>query len=119
ASKPTSEPAPRDDQNPRRRDPGRRRPTAFPARSMTTDSLDLFADQPPTPPAPPDDAGAEAGDDGTLALDRYAERAYLAYAMSVVKSRALPQVEDGLKPVQRRILYAMSEMRLSSSAKHV
>ena len=39
--------------------------------------------------------------------------------MSVVKARALPQVEDGLKPVQRRILYAMSEMRLSSGAKHV
>ncbi|NMF98589.1 DNA topoisomerase IV subunit A, partial [Aromatoleum toluolicum] len=58
-------------------------------------------------------------DDGTLALDRYAERAYLAYAMSVVKSRALPQVEDGMKPVQRRILYAMNEMRLSATSKHV
>jgi topoisomerase-4 subunit A len=34
--------------------------------------------------------------------------------MSVVKARALPQVEDGLKPVQRRILFAMNEMRLSS-----
>ncbi|HMY79157.1 MAG TPA: DNA topoisomerase IV subunit A, partial [Thauera aminoaromatica] len=44
---------------------------------------------------------------------------YLAYAMSVVKSRALPQVEDGLKPVQRRILFAMNEMRLSSTSKHV
>jgi len=54
-----------------------------------------------------------------LPLDAYAERAYLAYAMSVVKSRALPQVEDGLKPVQRRILYAMNEMRLAASAKHV
>ena len=49
------------------------------------------ADQPP-PPAPPADPEREPGDDGTLALDRYAERAYLAYAMSVVKSRALPQV---------------------------
>jgi topoisomerase-4 subunit A len=39
--------------------------------------------------------------------------------MSVVKSRALPQVEDGLKPVQRRILHAMNEMRLPASAKHV
>ena len=39
--------------------------------------------------------------------------------MSVVRGRALPQVEDGLKPVQRRILYAMNEMRLASSAKHV
>ncbi len=76
------------------------------------------ADQPP-PPAPPADPEREPGDDGTLALDRYAERAYLAYAMSVVKSRALPQVEDGLKPVQRRILFAMNEMRLSSTSKHV
>ncbi len=84
------------------------------------DTLDLFS-APPAPPAPPaDDApGANPPDDGSLALDRYAERAYLAYAMSVVKSRALPQVEDGLKPVQRRILYAMSEMRLSSTSKHV
>ena len=68
----------------------------------------------PPPPAPP--ADSEPEDDGTLALDRYAERAYLAYAMSVVKSRALPQVEDGLKPVQRRILFAMNEMRLSSTS---
>ncbi len=58
-------------------------------------------------------------DDGTLPLDSYAEQAYLAYAMSVVRSRALPQVEDGMKPVQRRILYAMHEMRLAASAKHV
>ncbi|NMF91563.1 DNA topoisomerase IV subunit A, partial [Aromatoleum petrolei] len=70
---------------------------------------------------PPATGGNDAPppDDGTLALDRYAERAYLAYAMSVVKSRALPQVEDGMKPVQRRILYAMNEMRLSASSKHV
>jgi topoisomerase-4 subunit A len=54
-----------------------------------------------------------------LALDTYAERAYLSYAMSVVRARALPQVEDGLKPVQRRILHAMNEMRLAASAKHV
>ncbi|MDR0717526.1 MAG: DNA topoisomerase IV subunit A [Azoarcus sp.] len=56
---------------------------------------------------------------GTLPLDQYAERAYLSYAMSVVRARALPQVEDGLKPVQRRILYAMNEMRLSAAARHV
>ncbi len=84
------------------------------------DTLDLF-DAPPPPPTPPSEhgPGEELPDDGSLALDRFAERAYLAYAMSVVKSRALPQVEDGLKPVQRRILYAMSEMRLSSTSKHV
>lgn len=54
-----------------------------------------------------------------LPLDEYAERAYLEYAMSVVKGRALPQVEDGQKPVQRRILYAMHEMGLSPNTKPV
>jgi len=89
---------------------------------MSNDSLDLFdAATPPAPPAPPPPETPVSGelDDGALPLDRYAERAYLAYAMSVVRSRALPQVEDGLKPVQRRILHAMNEMRLSAQSKHV
>ncbi|MCK9382186.1 MAG: DNA topoisomerase IV subunit A [Sulfuritalea sp.] len=73
---------------------------------------------PPTvPPAPT--LFAESGDNSSLPLAGYAERAYLSYAMSVVRARALPQVEDGLKPVQRRILHAMNEMRLAASAKHV
>ena len=59
------------------------------------------------PPAP------EAGD--ALDLGGYAQRAYLEYALSVVKGRALPDVCDGLKPVQRRILYAMDRMGLSYS----
>jgi DNA gyrase subunit A len=42
---------------------------------------------------------------------------YISYAMSVIMSRALPDVRDGLKPVHRRILYAMHEMGLTSSAK--
>ena len=67
---------------------------------------------------PPDDSAAPLPSDA-LPLDWYAERAYLSYAMSVVRSRALPQVEDGLKPVQRRILFAMNEMRLSAAARHV
>ncbi|MBK1693344.1 DNA topoisomerase IV subunit A [Chromatium weissei] len=50
-------------------------------------------------------------------LKDFTERAYLDYAMSVVLDRALPHVGDGLKPVQRRILYAMSELGLSASAK--
>ncbi len=91
--------------------------SALPATSETPATM-IGGDLPP-PPAPPADPEPEPEDDGTLALDRYAERAYLAYAMSVVKSRALPQVEDGLKPVQRRILFAMNEMRLSSTSKHV
>jgi topoisomerase IV subunit A len=51
-------------------------------------------------------------------LRTYAERAYLDYAMYVVLDRALPHVGDGLKPVQRRIVYAMSELGLSAAAKH-
>ncbi len=47
-----------------------------------------------------------------IALADYAERAYLEYALSVVKGRALPDVCDGLKPVQRRILFAMQELGL-------
>ncbi|MDO9365617.1 MAG: DNA gyrase subunit A, partial [Methylotenera sp.] len=48
-------------------------------------------------------------DYGAVAIGEYAEEAYLAYAVSVVKGRALPSVEDGQKPVQRRILFAMKE----------
>ena len=56
------------------------------------------------------DENSPAGDPDSLAA--YAQRAYLEYALSVVKGRALPDVCDGLKPVQRRILYAMQRMGL-------
>ena len=59
-----------------------------------------------TPPENPD----------ALTLAHYAERAYLEYALSVVKGRALPDVCDGQKPVQRRILYAMERMGLLSTS---
>ncbi|HET8898268.1 MAG TPA: DNA topoisomerase IV subunit A [Rhodanobacteraceae bacterium] len=52
-----------------------------------------------------------------IPLKEYAERAYLDYSMYVVLDRALPFVGDGLKPVQRRIVYAMSELGLAASAK--
>lgn len=52
-------------------------------------------------------------------LAQFAEKAYLEYAVSVVKGRALPDVRDGQKPVQRRILHAMNEMRLTATSKHV
>lgn len=92
---------------------------------MNNDTPDLFdaLDKPaqgtslPPPPTAPETI-EPLGED-TAPLDLFAERAYLAYAMSVVRSRALPQVEDGQKPVQRRILYAMHEMRLNATAKHV
>ncbi len=51
-----------------------------------------------------------AGDGTTEYAHVHCERAYLDYAMSVVRGRALPQVDDGLKPVQRRILFAMHEL---------
>ncbi len=50
-------------------------------------------------------------------LRAYVEQAYLNYSMAVILERALPQLSDGLKPVQRRIIYAMSELGLASSAK--
>ena len=53
-----------------------------------------------------------------IALKDYAERAYLDYSMYVVLDRALPFIGDGLKPVQRRIIYAMSDLGLAANAKH-
>ena len=62
------------------------------------------------PPAPP---GSEA-----VALHEAAQSRYLNYALSVITSRALPDVRDGLKPVQRRILYTMWQQNLTADAKH-
>src|ERR1700761_9180951 len=73
---------------------------------MDDNTPDLFAE----PAAPEGDV---------LTLGNYAERAYLDYAVSVVKGRALPDVCDGQKPVQRRILYAMNDMGLGDNAKPV
>jgi len=53
-----------------------------------------------------------------IPLKEYAERAYLDYSMYVVLDRALPFIGDGLKPVQRRIVYAMSDLGLAATAKH-
>ncbi len=55
----------------------------------------------------------------TLPLRAYTERAYLNYAMYVINDRALPHIADGLKPVQRRIIYAMSELGLNAQAKYM
>lgn len=52
-----------------------------------------------------------------LALHEFTENAYLKYSMYVIMDRALPFIGDGLKPVQRRIIYAMSELGLNASAK--
>jgi topoisomerase-4 subunit A len=61
---------------------------------------------------PPLDLAGPTDGDTTLTLADYAQTAYLEYALSVVKGRALPDVSDGQKPVQRRILYSMSRMGL-------
>jgi topoisomerase-4 subunit A len=53
-----------------------------------------------------------------LPLSEFTERAYLDYSMYVIMDRALPFIGDGLKPVQRRIVYAMSELGLSAASKH-
>ncbi len=62
---------------------------------------------------------SEVTHDGTerLALHTFTENAYLNYSMYVIMDRALPYIGDGLKPVQRRIVYAMSELGLNNSAK--
>jgi topoisomerase-4 subunit A len=71
------------------------------------------------PDVPPPGNGGVDGDDDALPLAQFAERSYLEYAMSVVTGRALPDVADGQKPVQRRILFAMHELRLYPPTRHV
>ncbi|MBC7683722.1 MAG: DNA topoisomerase IV subunit A, partial [Bdellovibrionales bacterium] len=78
---------------------------------------DLFAQAPPPPPSEPPPPPPPEDDGESLTLSTFAERAYLDYAVSVVKGRALPDVSDGQKPVQRRILYQMNELGLASNAK--
>jgi topoisomerase-4 subunit A len=67
-------------------------------------------DAPPPPPPP-------VADIERVPLASFTEKAYLDYSMYVVLDRALPALADGLKPVQRRIVYAMSELGLSAAAK--
>ncbi len=61
----------------------------------------------------------EIQDFETLPLRQYTEKAYLDYSMYVINDRALPHLADGLKPVQRRIIYAMGELNLGANAKHM
>jgi DNA gyrase subunit A len=69
------------------------------------------------PPMPPSsNAGGGGGD--AVPLHEAAQARYLNYALSVITSRALPDVRDGLKPVQRRILYTMWQQNLTADAKH-
>ena len=70
-----------------------------------TKTPDLFSQEPP-----------DNGDDSAR-IENHASQAYLGYAVSTVKARALPEVADGLKPVQRRILYAMGDANTQGFAK--
>jgi DNA gyrase subunit A len=76
-----------------------------------------------TPPAPPAPATPQTPDDGErvrpLNIEDELKGSYLDYAMSVIVSRALPDVRDGLKPSQRRILVAMNDLNLGPSASRV
>nr|WP_298373753.1 DNA topoisomerase IV subunit A [uncultured Halomonas sp.] len=64
------------------------------------------------------DVHVEEGDVERLSLREYTEKAYLDYSMYVILDRALPHIGDGMKPVQRRIIYAMRELSLTASAKY-
>ena len=72
--------------------------------------LDAAAETPP--------ANGDGGGDDAVALHEAAQTRYLNYALSVITSRALPDVRDGLKPVQRRILFTMWQQNLTADAKH-
>ena len=75
----------------------------------------------------PDDDGVKVetlgggpvdGEPSAVALHEAAQTRYLNYALSVITSRALPDVRDGMKPVQRRILFTMWQQNLTADVKH-
>ena len=80
------------------------------ARKSTPSLFDLEDNTPPPPPT--------GGSPDAVPLHEAAQSRYLNYALSVITSRALPDVRDGLKPVQRRILYTMWQQNLTADAKH-
>jgi DNA gyrase subunit A len=79
------------------------------ARKSTPSLFDLEDNTPPPP---------GGGSSDAVPLHEAAQSRYLNYALSVITSRALPDVRDGLKPVQRRILYTMWQQNLTADAKH-
>ena len=74
---------------------------------------------PTQPPLLPPDGGGGAQNVQPVNIEEEMRRSYLDYSMSVIIGRALPDIRDGLKPVHRRILYAMHDMGLLSNRKHV
>ncbi|MGZ6077260.1 MAG: DNA gyrase subunit A [Myxococcaceae bacterium] len=77
-----------------------------------------MSDDLPTPPAPPGSPGGGAGDLIPINIEDEMRRSYLDYSMSVIVGRALPDLRDGLKPVHRRILYAMQDEGLLHNRKY-
>ena len=80
------------------------------------DSPDVSSGRDAARSSPP--GGGGAGSTQTVPLHEAAQSRYLNYALSVITARALPDVRDGLKPVQRRILYTMWQQNLTVDAKH-
>src|SRR5450432_735410 len=81
-------------------------------------SPDLFDNLEPAGGGTPPPSGGGPGSTTNVTLHEAAQSRYLNYALSVITARALPDVRDGLKPVQRRILYTMWEQSLTADAKH-
>ena len=89
------------------------------ADTSSPEVLDSASSAPPAPPVPPALTVTSDDDGESIDLHKSAARDYLEYAVAVVKGRALPDVKDGQKPVQRRVLYAMRELGLMAGAKPV
>ena len=80
------------------------------------------SNQPPEPPSPPSQPGGAYSQGETISKINVADEiknSFLDYSMSVIISRALPDVRDGLKPSQRRILFAMNELGVMPTRKHL
>ncbi len=87
---------------------------------MIENDTTLPPDEPPPPKGPPGPPGPTGPSDiRPVQIVDEMRKSYLDYAMSVIVSRALPDIRDGLKPVHRRILYGMSELGLEPNKKHV
>src|SRR5262245_31577329 len=84
------------------------------ARKSRKSDPSLFDFEDSSAPPPPPTGGSTDG----VALHEAAQSRYLNYALSVITARALPDVRDGLKPVQRRILYTMWQQNLTADVKH-
>src|SRR5689334_19747538 len=92
------------------------RPNERPFSRKNTTMSDLPPTQPPAESPPPPPSPAERIED--LHIEQELQDSYLTYAMSTIMDRALPDVRDGLKPSQRRILVAMNDLGLGPRSKH-